>query len=523
VTEGRDVRKLSGRHSATSTENISQFLLDELALSGKEIAADVHGKKRPLSFRDLVRFCIVDEVAIQSQVSPVESGQHTGETGERSVLKFLLTGQDDSKIVQVMDRKTFKASTTAKLEVIDETLASINEELAADYPDSDGLGEQGARLEQSWSDAQREAQAAQQSIRDRLTTKNRLARAIFDREQRYAEIQLNFGRFEQLLSVYQSDIQRLEAIEEAGFVLALAGDKPCPLCGASPEDQRHSHGMEDIVRARDAANTEIEKIRSQQSELRVTIEQLTTEGLNIERTLNELNGDLNRVETELLALAPAADASKKRLDEVLAVRDHVRHGLDLLQQRQQWVTRREELLKLKPASKAERPQLGTPSTTMHDFAQTISTVLEEWQFPGRRHVAFDEVAYDIRIDGKLRRDNGKGVRAVTHSAFKVALLLFCRERNLPHPGFLVLDTPLLTYRDPIKSHSPLTDDEAVLKNSSLKEFFFEHLARLSSLGQIIVIENVDLPANISSLAKVELFTGDPQNGRFGLFPRTRTA
>jgi hypothetical protein len=155
---------------------------------------------------------------------------------------------------------------------------------------------------------------------------------------------------------------------------------------------------------------------------------------------------------------------------------------------------------------------------MDDFAQTVSKVLTEWQFPGDRRVSFDDGGYDLRIDGKRRRDNGKGVRAVTHSAFKVALLMFCRERNLPHPGFVILDTPLLTYRDPIRTNSPLSADETALRNTSLKEFFFEHLSRVSSLGQIIVVENVDLPPNINTLGSVETFTGDPRNGRFGLFP-----
>ena len=54
-----------------------------------------------------------------------------------------------------------------------------------------------------------------------------------------------------------------------------------------------------------------------------------------------------------------------------------------------------------------------------EFTQTVSTVLEHWQFPGERHVSFDETLYDLRIDGKRRRDNGKGVRAITHAAFIV--------------------------------------------------------------------------------------------------------
>ncbi len=117
---------------------------------------------------------------------------------------------------------------------------------------------------------------------------------------------------------------------------------------------------------------------------------------------------------------------------------------------------------------------------MHDFAQVVSSVLEEWQFPGNRHVSFDEGSCDLLIDGKHRRDNGKGVRAVTHAAFKVALLIFCHDRNIPHPGFLVLDTPLLTYRDPIKSNEPLSEDEQALKEHVIEGIFLRTLGK--SLG-----------------------------------------
>jgi hypothetical protein len=140
------------------------------------------------------------------------------------------------------------------------------------------------------------------------------------------------------------------------------------------------------------------------------------------------------------------------------------------------------------------------------------------RFPGSRHVSFDETTYDLTIDGKLRRNNGKGVRAITHAAFKVALLLFCRERDLPHPGFLVLDTPLLTYRDPITSkYGDVEGDEKELSNTSLKPYFFDHLSSRSDLAQFIILENVDPPDDIGR-AHVETFCGDRAGGRPGLFP-----
>jgi hypothetical protein len=514
---GANLRQLSAKHDHSNTDNVSQFLLEELGFGGKSIAVDANGKKRSLSFRDLVRFCIVDETAIQSETSPIETGQYQTATAERSTFKLLITGVDDSAIVPVMDRKNFKTTTAAKLEVVDEMITSVTDELAADFPDADQLPEQNSRLEEAWTRFQGELQAAQNSIREQLSAKRQLADAISHNEERLAEIGINLARFEQLERVYRSDIERLEAIEEAGFLLAVGGDKDCPLCGAPPEAQRNAHGLRDIEAARDAARAEIDKIGRQRLDLRGTIEELEGESTARARRLEELDGFLQSLEAELAELAPAADAAKRRVDEILGVRDRIRHGLGLLERQGSLQSRRDELAALRPASKAEKPKLGVPANAVHDFAQTVSRVLTEWRFPGQRHVSFDEATYDVRIDGKARRDNGKGVRAITHAAFKVALLIFCRERELPHPGFLVLDTPLLTYRDPLHSAvGPLSADEQAIKSTSLKEYFFEHLASLSALGQIIIVENVDLPSGIAQLGHVETFTGDPASGRPGM-------
>ena len=103
-------------------DNLSQFLLTEIGLASKCIAVDANGRKRSLSFRDLARYCIVDETSIQSEASPAESGQYQLTTAERSVFKLLVTGVDDVAIVPVADRKTFKAATAGKIEMLDEMI-----------------------------------------------------------------------------------------------------------------------------------------------------------------------------------------------------------------------------------------------------------------------------------------------------------------------------------------------------------------------------------------------------------------
>ena len=509
-------RVLGARHDPGDDGNISQFLLGHAGLQGKRIAVDANGKKRSLSFRDVARFCIVDETTIQSEDSPVQSGQAVSQTAERSTFKLLLTGIDDSAIVEVVDRKTFKSSTTAQLEMLDDMIAAVDVEIANQFPDEEQLRDQATRLETTFTAAQAELDAAQGSIRELLERKRKLGQDLALAAGRLDDLDLSLARFDQLDAVYVSDIQRLEALDEAGFLLTLGGDRDCPLCGAPPGVQAHLDELGNVERIRGAAAAEAAKISRQREDLRNTVQQITADRQRIMDRLPSLRQALTETERELERLAPAATEARRAVTEIMEVRDRVKRGLALIEQRASLRSRREEIAARKPASKADKPKIGVDGTTAHDFAQEVSRVLTAWRFPGERHVAFDEGSYDLRIDGKLRSHNGKGVRAITHAAFKVALLLFCRDRGLPHPGFLVLDTPLLTYRDPIGDDT-LTEDERKLASSSLKEHFFEHLASVTDAGQFIVVENVDPPANLSASANVEVFSGTRAAGRQGLF------
>lgn len=71
-----------------------------------------------------------------------------------------------------------------------------------------------------------------------------------------------------------------------------------------------------------------------------------------------------------------------------------------------------------------------------------------WSFPGAERVHFDANSRDLIIAGKGRGARGKGLRAITHAAFTIGLLDYCKSKSTPHPGFVILDSPLLAYRAP---------------------------------------------------------------------------
>lgn len=512
-------RQLGAKHSHQKPGNLSNFLLSHLGFGGKVVAKDTYGTPDNLSFRDLAKILLVDETSIQAERSPIVGGQHSDVPTERSVFRLLLSGVDDSAVVPVAKPKSVKAAKAFKLELLDEMITEVDARLAAEHPDADGYAEQDARLTETLDRIQSEFDAAQKSVRSLLGEKQALAAEIPQVGGRLDEIEVHLDRFARLNDVYASDIERLVSIEEAGFLVSLGGGRDCPMCGAKPEAQSHAEGVVQVEQVRAAALAEIQKIARQRDDLSRTVEDLHAERERLENEFPALLARLERTERDLAELLPQVDETRRSLAEVLAARDRTRQGLALQEQRQLLLDKRKEAESMKAAPKEEKPKLDLSSGLAHDFCQTVAEVLRKWEFPGNRHISFDEKTYDLKIDGKLRINNGKGVRAVTHAAFKVALLLFCRDRSLPHPGIVVLDTPLLTYRDPIRNprFGELSEDEKALARTAVKQRFFEHIHSISDLGQFIVFENVDLPANIKDLAKVEVFSGGA-DGRTGLFP-----
>jgi hypothetical protein len=118
---------------------------------------------------------------------------------------------------------------------------------------------------------------------------------------------------------------------------------------------------------------------------------------------------------------------------------------------------------------------------------------------------------DFVTDGKPRGSRGKGLRAISHAAVTLGLLEYCQERSLPHPGFVVMDSPLLA------CFKPEGEEDQMLQGSDLKERFYEYLiAHHGSDGQVIVIENQHPPADVEARVHMTVFTRNPAEGRFGL-------
>jgi hypothetical protein len=150
-----------------------------------------------------------------------------------------------------------------------------------------------------------------------------------------------------------------------------------------------------------------------------------------------------------------------------------------------------------------------PGAVAEAFGLQVETVLKEWHFPEAERVFFDSKSRDLMIAGKARTARGKGLRAITHAAFTIGLLQFCKSKDTPHPSFVILDTPLRAYREPEGSEDDLTGTDLNVK-------FYDYLATLPDDRQVNIVENTDPPAPIKTRPQVVMFSKNPHSGRYGL-------
>jgi archaellum component FlaC len=508
-------RALGEQHSDKSDDNLSAFLLSRLDLSHKRIRRNKRGDTNSLSFRNVARLVIVNEEEIIQQRSPLSDGNYTADTPNTATFKLLLTGVDDSALVSSQPKSPEEQSRTAQLELLEQLVDDYRKQVKELAGPRDELEEQLGRLDASMNMQGEQLSAGESEFRDYAVRRRDIAKRIEDGRTRLAEVTALLDRFTLLEAHYRSDIGRLQAIEEAGSLFCALGEMNCPLCGAAPEHHRLGEDCDgNVDRVVAAAGAEIGKIEIRQSELKETIATLRKEASNFERRLPALEQSLTTLSSQIATVvAPNVrrlrTSYKQLADKGGEVREAlaIHRGLKDLEERKALLEGEGEL----HSGGANVSDVDLSTSTVDKFAMLVRDVLVAWHFPKIDRVHFDTRVRDLVINGKSRTSYGKGLRAITQAAFTLSLLEFCRQNDTPHTGFVVLDSPLLSYKAPEGS-----DDD--LRGTDLKDQFYNYLSEWGDDRQVLIVENTDPPASMESHPQATKFTGLPGFGRTGYFP-----
>ena len=516
---------LSVSHSAKNFKNLSHWLLKEIGLDNREILWSAKkAENRSLGFRALAHLCVIVYPKITQAISPIYDGQYQDQTREFGVFKLLLTGTDDSAITPEVTADLADTTPVTKPpvrpEVIEEMIHTYEAELASMTEDPNvldveeaAINEQINALEASLK-AKEEALSATSQQRKDIYVRHRQLSA---RQDEITGLQERLGFLD---AQYTNDIKRLVAIEESGQLFVLRESLACPLCGAQPENQEHNEACDGNVSVvTQAASAEIAKIRLLQRELHSTVDVLRNEHNSIRGELEVLNGIWQQYKLQIdSALFPDFSAAREQYNALVERRAIVRQSVVLYARINELRRRLDEptqtlVAKIaKPAKETEAPEeieQYIAKSVLRNFSKTVEQILKEWHFPGSTDVHFDSKTRDVVIGERPRGSRGAGLCAITYSAFTLALFEYCRVRHMPHPGFVVLDSPLIAYKE------PSADDEGIA-GTDLKQRFYEHLEKFAGEQQIFAVDNTDPPS--SFLAKAEHFTKNPAIPGYALFP-----
>lgn len=509
---GEVLETLTLKERKRGPRTVSQFYLDKLGLSGT-VLRQKKSATQNLTIRTLANLVLVSETRIIAERSPILSGQFTGATPEKSLFKFVLSGVDDSALITYVTDAKAAEENLARLTAGQSLLEDRRQLLKERGVDESSLRTRLVELEGKMVLVRSDTGEADADL---LTVRRRIRRIADTRdlaERRIGELDTMLGRFNLLDAHYVSDLARLQAIAEAASSLDTLAPGPCPLCGATPATQKHDKVCEaDLPALAEAAHAEAQRIAKLRSDLAQTVKQTDKEQRSLQKRLVDAARQ-NELARSALAAADAA-ARQRRVgfvelsEQAAAIKDGLRE-FDVLRDME---TRLSKLKEEVDEAGPEMPDVSTPRTFTDGFAQEVASILAAWQVPGCDRVSFDAKANDIQLNDKLRGSQGKGLRALTHAAFVVGLMTYCLKNDRPHPGFAVINSPLLSYRG-----DEVGEPEQALKKTSVDEAFYSWIATQLPAGQVIVIENREAPKAARDHINVHDFLG-VTGPRHGFFP-----
>jgi hypothetical protein len=505
------------RAGKTEKPDLSKVVMDFAGIPEARLRKNERGETQRLTLRVLTPLFLIDENAIISERSPLLGEGGYDETPHKRAFSFLLTGKDDSSVVAAEKREIVQAEQRGRLALIEELLEPIETRLAA-APDDP-------------SDDQDRSEKVTETI-ERLTsalTEDREERSRL-RQERISAIELLQKAESQLIAIaelrkrydlldqrYKSDLERLDFIAEGAYYLNGLQEIRCPLCDQplTAEHRAHLAGS-DGSQIYSAAQAEAAKIRGLLADLHQAVRLLEERRRGWGQERDRASEEMERIEKTLVQdLGPRLQETKQRLDSLIQLRLNLesrRADEDQVSALREF---REQLTK-NVAWRSRQPKqswAGLDRSAVHGLCLEIQKLLQEWAWPGRAQVSFDEKAYDIELDGKPRQSHGKGVRAVLRSAFAIGAMRYASNEDLPHPGFVIIDSPLATF----KQGKTMGDNSESIA-PEFEAAFWASIARTSPDLQILVLENKEPPPSFTGNLNLVEFSGPSGSGRRGFMP-----
>lgn len=508
--DAAEVEKLSVTHNAK--KSLSKKLLNCCDCTYKYVMKNTKGDTRAFTFRSFSPLIMINELRITARHSPIyhtDSRGITFATPARTAFKTVISGIDYKKEEKKENTEIIKAKLKGKIEQLSQIIDEIrieNNELIKDTEDintekSIEIIELNKFIKEK-SEEIKKYELDYKEIQTEIEIKNTELKHLLNNNNKFVLLKKN----------YLSDLERLEFIYDAFDLTQQLVEVECPICH-SPMKVNEMEKSDDYY---EALATEKIKIEVQLAELDETIKDLSDEIISKKQRISKLENYKEEITDNLNNnLGPIVAEKVKKVQELMDAQERI----NLITRNEKRINKYNTEIskwqeKIDSTGQEKRKKIeDLPEAYTNELCKEIKFLLQGCDFIGKEgKIKYNNATEDVEVGEKEKASYGKGARAIINSTFLIGIMNYCYKRNLCHPGIVVLDSPLTTYKEKDKKDG---DDETITKGT--KEKFYEMLAEQKN-GQIIIFDNEEPSSTVKTKINYLHFSGDSTVGRKGLIP-----
>lgn len=416
INQATKYEKLSKKHSDKNENNISAFFLCLNKIKGKKIIKNKYGGSRGLSYRDIVRYIMINETIITTDQSLILSQNKPSNTAEKSALEFIVTGNDASIISDLSKDKI--SNMKGRIEAIERLIEELGD---TGVLNQEELVTQIDKVDSSISSISSEYILLSNEYSLLFSQRNDMENQLLTLNAQLKTNHELLFRSSILKAQYKSDRSRLEATIEACNMLPVetAQMSICPLCNSLISNKIE---IEDVDMTIESCNSEIRKIeilQIEQSESNDLIcaecKALDNRVINTSAKLDEL---IRLIENEYIT---KIQEYSNNITELNNKKSSLQKQLFIIEQIKKFEDIKAGYFNQIPTAQTTAVISGLTTANMEVVSQSIKAILEDCKYPNITNVSYSEGKSDFVISGEDRNLDGKGLRAITYLSFILSL------------------------------------------------------------------------------------------------------
>lgn len=501
VVDSKDPNVESGEYNITASGKNHEKTINFVWLSlfgikdHHSVIFNENFDKRVLSCRTFLHMFLLTETKIIAKESIVLSKNPTTNTSEISSLIFLLTGQDFKDSEKQDSDEIKKAKRSAVKEYINKELFSLSErsrELKEQLGENESFD-----LQEEIKEALKNITSLEKQIQESVRMNQAILQRLHVCNEELSECKVLLSRYDELMTQYNADLRRLSFIVDGESIIEEHPEGKCPFC-----DGKISLDKTNYI---EAARADCRKIKLQMKDLAKAQEALQEEKEIFEQEIEQLL-DKKQTTEELInvELTPSLEALNQKLDlfrEIVKLNQEIEILNKIVEQKSNDIAAAD---KDDENTKKFKVKEHLEYSFIEKISEDIRTILKKSHYDNILTAVFDKSTMDVVVNGKAKRSNGKGYCAFLNTIVALSLAKYMIESARYAPGLLVLDSPILSFKE--------TDDKK--PSESMRNGLFENLVSQNNALQLIIVEN-EIPSINYKESNLIHFTKNREEGRYG--------